>query len=109
MLVKAKCTSRAWDSRAAVLCCPGEFYEIEHDGPLAGLKIGSGYVFEFDRGMSSTSAPASPVKEITPSTMGEALPPDQPVVSAPLLKVDRRGLGPRTCNCLLYTSDAADE
>ena len=54
MLVKAKCTSRAWDSGAAVLCYPGEVYEIEHDGKLAALKIGNSWVFEFDRTMAGT-------------------------------------------------------
>jgi len=54
MKVLARCTSRAWDSDACVLFCPGEgphngLYEIERDGKLASLKSGKDYVFDFDR------------------------------------------------------------
>lgn len=60
MIVQAKCNAPAWDSGA---CCmftpgggplPGGLYEIEHDGQLASLKIGSSFVFTFDRTMAGT-------------------------------------------------------
>lgn len=56
MLVKAKCTARAWDSKTATAFYPGEVYEIEHDSNLATLKVGPHWVFEFDRTMSGTGA-----------------------------------------------------
>jgi|HubBroStandDraft_2_1064218.scaffolds.fasta_scaffold07948_2 hypothetical protein len=49
MKVKAKCLFPAWESNAAVAFSPGEVYEIEHDGPLAQLRFGASYVFQFDR------------------------------------------------------------
>ena len=86
MKVKAKCITRAFDNQTSVLFEPGEFYDIEHDGPLASLKIGERfirfdkegkpvgdpiggkYVFEFDRaavGAAAVRIPAA-VKEIEP-------------------------------------------
>lgn len=55
MQVKAKCVIMAWDSSTSMLYKPGEgplpdgLYEIDRDGPLAKLKLGSTYCFEFDR------------------------------------------------------------
>lgn len=55
MLVRAKCVTPAWDSVRAVMYMPGGgplpegLYEIDRDGPLASLKLGSTYVFDFDR------------------------------------------------------------
>lgn len=55
-LVKAKCVTAAWDSNASFRFDPGcgpfdGLYEINSDGPLAELKLGGKYVFEFDRGV----------------------------------------------------------
>ena len=49
MKVKAKCLFPAWESNASIAFSPGEVYEIEHDGPLAQLRFGASYVFQFDR------------------------------------------------------------
>lgn len=54
-LVKAKCVTPAWDSNAATMYVPDGGseedgrYLIDLDGPLAKLKLGSTYVFQFDR------------------------------------------------------------
>lgn len=55
MLVKAKCVTPCWDSDNAIMYTPGSgslpegLYEIDRDGPLAALKLGSTFVFVFDR------------------------------------------------------------
>lgn len=55
MKVQARCVARAWESNAAVMFepgmgpLPGGLYEIDRDGPLAVLKVGKDYVFDFDR------------------------------------------------------------
>lgn len=54
MLVQAKCTSFVPGSGGYGPYYPGKFYSIEHDGPLAKLKIYSAYVFDFDRTMQGT-------------------------------------------------------
>jgi hypothetical protein len=63
MLVKAKCVTVAWDSPNATRYepgagpLPGGLYEIDRDGPLASLKLGSTYVFEFDRNANPDDKP----------------------------------------------------
>lgn len=63
MLVKAKCVTRAWDSEATVMYepglgpLPGGLYEIDRDGPLAHMKLGSTYVFDFDRNCGPDDKP----------------------------------------------------
>ena len=63
MLVKAKCVTAAWDSVNATLYEPGNgplpdgLYEIERDGPLASLKLGGIYVFDFDRNRGPDDKP----------------------------------------------------
>jgi uncharacterized C2H2 Zn-finger protein len=57
MLVEAKCVARAWDSKNAMYFYPGEVYKIDRDGPLATLKVGTGYVFEFDRNAGPDDKP----------------------------------------------------
>lgn len=63
MLVKAKCVAVAWDSVNATRYepgagpLPGGLYEIDRDGPLASLKLGSTYVFEFDRNANPDDKP----------------------------------------------------
>jgi hypothetical protein len=63
MLVKAKCITPGWDSDNATMYTPGAgplpdgLYEIERDGPLAHLKLGSTYVFEFDRNAGPQDKP----------------------------------------------------
>ena len=63
MLVKAKCVTPAWDSDNAVMYQPGlgplpeGFYEIDRDGPLASLKLGSTYAFQFDRNANPDDKP----------------------------------------------------
>ena len=55
MLVKAKCVVQCWDSATATMCVPnggpedGGQYMIERHGPLASIKFGSTYCFDFDR------------------------------------------------------------
>ena len=55
MMVKAKCVTRCWDSVNAIEYAPnggplpGGFYEIDRHGPLASMKLGSTYCFDFDR------------------------------------------------------------
>ena len=57
MIVKARCAYRCWVN--LTLVNPGEVCEIEHDGPLATMRKGSSWVFEFDRTMAGTGeAPA---------------------------------------------------
>lgn len=54
-MVTAKCVTPAWDSVNAISYVPGGgplpegLYEIDRSGPLSTLKLGSTYVFEFDR------------------------------------------------------------
>ena len=63
MLVKAKCVTPCWDSGNAVRYEPGNgplpegLYEIDRDGPLASLKLGSTYVFAFDRNANPDDKP----------------------------------------------------
>ena len=63
MLVKAKCVTPCWDSDNAVLYTPGSgpllegLFEIDRDGPLASLKLGSTYVFDFDRNCGPDDKP----------------------------------------------------
>lgn len=63
MLVKAKCVTPAWDSTSTVMYVPGGgplpegLYEIDRDGPLASLKMGSTYVFDFDRNANPDDKP----------------------------------------------------
>lgn len=63
MLVKARCVTPAWDSVGAVMYEPGRgplpegLYEIDRDGPLARLKLGSTYVFDFDRNCGPDDKP----------------------------------------------------
>ena len=57
MKVQARCAYRCWVN--LTLVNPGEVCEIEHDGPLATMRKGSSWVFEFDRTMAGTGeAPA---------------------------------------------------
>ena len=66
MTVQARCVTRAWDSNACVPFepgggpLPGGLYGIDRDGPLASLKLGSTWVFEFDR-----CAPSGQVNDYT--------------------------------------------
>lgn len=63
MQVVAKCVTPAWDSVNKVRYEPGGgplpdgLYEIDRDGPLASLKLGSGYVFVFDRNANPDDKP----------------------------------------------------
>lgn len=63
MLVKAKCITPAWDSDSATRYEPGNgplldgLYEIERNGPLASLKLGERYVFDFDRNSGPDDKP----------------------------------------------------
>lgn len=63
MLVKAKCMSPAWDSVNATRYepnagpLPDGLYEIERDGPLASLRLGKNYCFEFDRNAGPDDKP----------------------------------------------------
>jgi hypothetical protein len=69
MLVRAKCVMRAWDSEATVMYepgfgpLPGGLYEIDRDGPLAHMKLGSTYVFDFDRNGIRTNDGVDVVKD----------------------------------------------
>jgi hypothetical protein len=69
MLVKAKCVTPCWDSNNAVRYEPGAgplpdgLYEIDRNGPLALLKLGSTYVFEFDRNGTRTNDGVDVVKD----------------------------------------------
>ena len=55
MLVKAKCTINVFDNATSVFYTPGGgpfaegLYEIDRDGQLAKIKLGSTYCFDFDR------------------------------------------------------------
>ena len=55
MKVQARCAYRCWVN--LTLVNPGEVCEIDHDGPLASMKKGSSWVFEFDRTMAGTGLP----------------------------------------------------
>jgi len=63
MKVKAKCVTTCWDSVNAFQYVPGGgplpggLYEIDRNGPLASLKLGSTYVFEFDRNANPNETP----------------------------------------------------
>lgn len=57
MIVNAKCIAPAWDSGRAKFYYPGEVYEIETTSSLADLKVGTGYVFEFDRNANPADKP----------------------------------------------------
>lgn len=63
MLVKAKCVTPAWDSTNTLMYVPGGgplpggLYEIDRDGPLASLKLGSTYAFDFDRNANPDDKP----------------------------------------------------
>ncbi len=63
MRVKAKCVTPAWDSTNTLMYVPGGgplpdgLYEIDRDGPLASLKLGSTYVFDFDRNANPEDKP----------------------------------------------------
>lgn len=63
MLVKAKCITPAWDSVNCTMYQPGfgplpdGLYEIDRDGPMASIKLGSTYCFEFDRNSGPDDKP----------------------------------------------------
>jgi uncharacterized C2H2 Zn-finger protein len=69
MIVAARCTAAAWESNSCVMLVPGGGtlpdgrYEIDRDSPLAELKIGGRYVFEFDRNNTRTSDGVDVVKD----------------------------------------------
>lgn len=69
MLVKAKCITPAWDNVNAIRYEPGwgplaeGLYEIDRNGPLASLKVGDRYVFEFDRNGTRTNDGVDVVKD----------------------------------------------
>jgi DNA-directed RNA polymerase subunit RPC12/RpoP len=54
MIVQAKCTFYVPGGEGFGPYYPGVVYSIEHDGPLAALKLHSTYVFKFDRTMQGT-------------------------------------------------------
>lgn len=54
VMVRAKCTFKAWDSTNCVYFNPGDEADIDPYGQLASLRTGRGFVFEFDRTMKGT-------------------------------------------------------
>ena len=72
MKVEAKCIAKAWDSTTATFYYPGEVYEIEHDSPLASLKVGIKYVFEFDRNPTRTDEGVMVEKDYSCKKCGKA-------------------------------------
>lgn len=96
MLVTAKCTERAWDSMACVFYYPGQEYEIERDGALAGLKTPTGrWVFQFDR--EATSLSASPQPAGAPILSPENTPDPAAAEVQEAKPEDRRGKTPPRC------------
>lgn len=71
MIVAARCTAPAWESNSCVMLVPGGGtlsdgrYELDRNSPLAELKIGGRYVFEFDRNGTRTDAGNDVPKDYT--------------------------------------------
>lgn len=63
MLITAKCIINVFETNSCVLYTPqggplpDGLYEIDRDGPLAKIKLGSTYCFEFDRNAGPDDKP----------------------------------------------------
>lgn len=92
---------------------PEGLYEIDRDGPLASLKLGSTYVFDFDRNANPNDKPhdytckkcgetRDPMgKKFTLATLGthtRSVHRDDPVIALDDDEEDGADLSDRTCN-----------